>query len=210
MSEHAGSATSWWARGLLFENCNCQLVCPGHMHFDQLCTHERCKGFWAMRFDEGRFGDLDLAGQRALKAYDCPRHMIDGDWTEAVIIDAAASPAVRDALDRILTGRAGGPWEKLGQFVSRRLDTRYLPIRFDEAAATKKVTIEGLLEGEITDIRGRDRGQPVTFQNIFNQLHAPEQVIARGATRYDDGVIVVNHAGTHGLHSMFSWSVAGA
>ena len=39
----------WWARGLIFENCACTLVCPGHMHFSQLCTHERCKGYWAFR-----------------------------------------------------------------------------------------------------------------------------------------------------------------
>jgi len=32
----------WHARGLLFENCSCQLVCPGHMHFSQPCTQERC------------------------------------------------------------------------------------------------------------------------------------------------------------------------
>jgi hypothetical protein len=28
------------------------------MHFSQLCTHERCKGYWAFRFDEGMFGDV--------------------------------------------------------------------------------------------------------------------------------------------------------
>src|SRR5262249_59594081 len=30
--------SSWWARGLLFENCSCTLVCPGHLHFSQNCT----------------------------------------------------------------------------------------------------------------------------------------------------------------------------
>ncbi len=27
------SVTVWRAKGLLFENSNCQLVCPGHMSF---------------------------------------------------------------------------------------------------------------------------------------------------------------------------------
>jgi len=39
------SSQGWFARGLLFENCSCQIVCPGHVHFDQLCTHERCEAW---------------------------------------------------------------------------------------------------------------------------------------------------------------------
>jgi hypothetical protein len=200
----------WWAEGLLFENCNCQLVCPGHLHFDQLCTHERCTGYWAMRFDGGAFASLSLAGARAVKAYDAPRHMIDGDWTEVIIVDASLPPGVQDAIEQILTGEARGPWAKLARFVGRRLPTRSLPIRFDEEGATKRVTIEGVLAGEITDIRGRDRARPVTLQNAFNQLHAPEQVLARGDTRYDDGVIVVNTKSSHGLYSRFQWEVTPA
>jgi hypothetical protein len=200
----------WWAQGLLFENCTCQVVCPGHVHFDQLCTHERCKGFWAIRFDDGDFGGTSLAGARAVIAYDTPQHMIDGDWTEVIIIDATATPAVRSAVEQILTGRAGGPWIKLAKFVGRQLDTRYLPIVIEEAGPTRRVRVENLLEGQITDIRGRDRSRPVTLENCFNQVHAPEQVLARGDTRYDDGVIVVASQGTHGLHSRFRWSASGA
>ena len=67
--------------------------------------------------------------------------------------------------------------------------------------------ISGLLEARIEAIRGRDRSKPVTFENIFNQIHAPLQVIARGDTQYDDGRIAVSNKGTHGLYSTFSWSV---
>ena len=30
------------------------------MHFSQLCTHDRCKGYWALRFDEGSFGTVSF------------------------------------------------------------------------------------------------------------------------------------------------------
>lgn len=209
MSDAAGGP-AWWAKGLLFENCSCQLVCPGHMHFDQLCTHERCKGYWCIRFDDGRYGEVSLAGVLAVIAYDCPQHMIDGDWTEGIVLDSAASAEARDGAERILDGRAGGPWSKLARFVSRRLPTRVMPIRLEEHGPVKRVTIDGLLEAEITEIRGRDRTKPVTFQNMFNQLHNPEQVLARGGTTYDDGDIVVHTTDTHGLHSMFDWAVGRA
>ncbi len=53
MSPAPSQPPKWWAKGLLFENCCCQVVCPGHVHFDQACTLERCTGYWAVRFDEG-------------------------------------------------------------------------------------------------------------------------------------------------------------
>ena len=73
----------------------------------------------------------------------------------------------------------------------------------------KKVAIKGFLEGTIKDIRGRNRDQPVMIQNMFNQIHAPEQIIAHGDTTYDDGEIMIATEGTHALYSKFDWSVNG-
>ena len=207
MAEDTVAVSGWWAKGLLFENCNCQLVCPGHVHFSNDCTEERCIGYWAMRFDEGSYGDLDLAGVKAVVGYDAPQNMISGGWTEAVIIDERASPAQRAAVDDILTGRAGGPWAVLGRFVGRRLPTRTLPIEITDEEAVKRIAIEGLLSSSIENIRGWDRDQPVTFQNMFNQIHGSTQVLAHGDAAYDDGEIVVKNEGTHALHSRFDWSV---
>lgn len=200
----------WWARGLLFENCNCQAVCPGHVHFEQLCTHERCVGYWAVRFDEGEFDGVPLAGARAVILYDSPRKMIEGGWLEALVIDAAASGAQREGVEAILTGQAGGPWGVLARFVGRRLATRYLPIRIEDEAKTKRVVVEGVLDGRVEALRGRDRDAPVRFENMFNQIHAPSQVIGNGATRCDDGEIVIATDKTHALWSKFDWSVSPA
>lgn len=206
MTQPTEQAPRWRARGLLFENCNCQLVCPGHVHFDQDCTFDRCVGYWAIRIDDGDYGGVDLGGVLAVVAYDSPRHMIEGEWTQVIVLDRDASAAQREAAEAILTGRVGGPWSVLARFVSRRLATRVLPIRIEDRGRTKRVVVEGLLDGSIEAIRGRDREQTVGFVNMFNQIHAPEQVIARGTTRYDDGVIVVDTEKTHGLYSDFAWS----
>ena len=201
------NAPAWWARGLLFENCACTLVCPGHMHFSQACTHERCLGYWAIRIDEGTYGDTPLSSVRAFIAFDSPQHMIEGNWTEVVIIDDAATVAQRVAIEAILQGRAGGSWSLLAKFVSRWLDTQYRPIEFTEEPNAKHARIPGLLDASITDIKGRDRSKPVEFENIFNQIHAPRQVLALGSTTYDDGVIRIATKQTHGLHSRFEWIV---
>jgi len=210
MSDSTRIPSAWSARGLLFENCSCTTVCPGHVHFDQNCTFERCVGYWAIVFEDGDFGGVPLAGVAAVVAYDCPQHMIEGDWTQGVIIDVAATVDQRRAVETILAGQAGGPWGKLAPFVGRLLSTRYLPIRIEDLGRKKTLSISGLLDSTIEAIRGRDRGKPVTFENMFNQIHAPSQVIATGATNYDDGEIVISTRGTHALYSRFNWSVGEA
>src|SRR5262245_1207442 len=99
------NSNSWWCRGLIFENCACTLVCPGHMHFSQLCTHDRCKGYWAFRFDEGSFDDVSLAGTRAVIVFETFQRMMDGNWTQTIIIDKSASDTQRASLETILSGR---------------------------------------------------------------------------------------------------------
>ena len=207
MHDEEQLSVAWHARGLLFENCSCQAICPGHVHFDQLCYNDRCVGYWAIRFDEGDFDEVDLAGTKAVIAYESPPRMIDGDWTEAIIIDDGASPDQRDAIEKILTGRAGGPWAILAGFVGQQLETRYLPVHIEEDEKTKRVTIPEVLESEVVELKGRDRSRPVSFQNMYNQIHPPEQMVGMGSSTYDDGTIRFDNRDTHGLYSHFEWSV---
>jgi hypothetical protein len=202
-----GQNEGWWARGLLFENCSCQLVCPGHIHFEQLCTHERCKGYWAFHFEGGEVRGARLDGRSAVIAFDSPQRMIDGGWTQVLIVDEGATDGQRGALEALFGGAIGGPWEILARFVETRLPTRYLPIRYDIEPMNKTVSVQDFFSSTVEAIRGRKRGEPVRFENIFNQIHSSTQVIARGDARYDDGAIRFDNVGTHGLWSEFDWSV---
>ena len=198
--------SDWWAEGLLFENCNCTAVCPGHIHFSQKCTHEVCHGFWAIRFEAGRVGGADLAGVDAVVVYETPQVMVDGGWRQRIIVSDRAGPDQRRAVEEIISGERGGPWEVLARFVADALPTWTAPVRIADEPGRKGVTVVGLFKGAIEAIRGRDREKPVTFANIYNKLHSPTQVIARGSTKYDDGEIVIDNDGTHGLWSRFRWT----
>ena len=208
-------------RGAPVENCNCTAVCPGHIHFSQKCTHEVCRGFWAIRFEAGRAeraeraghagqagdaGQVDLAGIDVVVVYETPQVMVDGGWKQVIIVSNRAGAEQRRAVEEIITGVRGGPWEVLAGFVSNALPTRSAPVRIDDAPGRKSVTITGLLESAVEAIRGRNRAKPVTFDNIYNKIHDSTQVIARGSTRYDDGEIVIANDGTHGLWSRFRWT----
>ena len=197
---------NWWADGLLFENCNCTAVCPGHVHFSQRCTHEVCRGFWAIRFEGGLVGETDLSGVDAVIAYESPQIMIEGGWKQVILVSDEATPAQAHAIEEVLTGALGGPWAVLAKFVSERLPTRTVPMRMETEGTQKQVRIPGILEGIVEAIRGRSKEEPVVFENIYNQIHDSTQVIARGSTNYDDGTLKIETSGTHGLWSSFSWS----
>ena len=205
--DKTGNDTSWFAKGLLFENCNCTLVCPGHVHFSQPCTHDRCVGYWAIRIDEGHFGETDLAGMKMVVTYDSPQHMIEGGWVQQLVIDEGADPAQRHALETIITGQAGGPWGVLAGFVGTRLPTEYRRVDIVEEGLTKKVEVAGFIDSAVEDIKSKDKVNPVTLGNMFNQIHAPTQSLALGTTSCSVGQDGFNLDKTHALHSRFSWSV---
>ena len=179
-------APAWHARGLIFENCNCQLLCPGHVSFRNDCTHERCQGHWAIHIEEGRFGDVDLAALNA--------------------VDERAIEPQRAAVDSVLSGRAGGPWAILGRFVETRLETRYVPMRFEDDDREKRLTIPDLFETTVTAIRGADRQSTATIENLHNVLHGATHVVSRGSTRCSDRAFDFANDQTHGLYSRFSWT----
>ena len=177
------------------------------MHFSQNCTYERCKGYWAVRIDEGLFDDVSLADMRVLVAFDSPQRMIDGGWLQTIIIDESASEAQRRSLESIFMGHAGGPWAKLAAFVATRQPTEFRAIAFEDEGPVKRASIVDRLKSVVTQIRGRDKSRPVLFENIFSQIHAPTQVIALGESEYDDGAVRFKTAGSHGLFSYFDWRV---
>jgi hypothetical protein len=162
-----------------------------------------------MRIDEGAFGEVSLAGTRAVIAFDTPQRMIDGGWLQTIIIDDGASDTQRQALETIFMGYAGGPWAKLAAFVGSRQPTEFRAIAFEDEGPVKRASIVDRLRTVVTQIRGRDRSKPVLFENIFNQIHAPTQVLALGDSEYDDGVVSFRTTGSHGLFSQFEWRVTG-
>ncbi len=132
--------------------------------------------------------------------------MIDGDWTQAIYLDDRANESQRNALERVFTGGAGGTWAILARFVTNRLDTRVVPIRFEDAGRRKSMRIEGCFDTTIDAIRGAEKGREAVLDNVSNQIHASTQTLALGTTRYADRTLAFDTTDTRALYSRFSWS----
>ncbi|NJD91418.1 MAG: DUF1326 domain-containing protein [Geobacter sp.] len=195
----------WSGQGLLFENCNCQIICPAHLSFKQNCTLERCLGYWAIRFEDGFYGDTPLAGQMALILWDSPQRMFDGGWTEKICLSVDADAAQREALETIFTGRAGGPWAILAKFVATWLETETVVFNFEDDGRTKNLSVDGLFTTKIETLRGPTPDADPALVNLYNTIHGPTHVLARGSSRCNDSSFSLATAGTHALYSQFSW-----
>lgn len=199
------SIPEWSARGLLFENCSCQLICPAHVSFKNECDHDRCRGFWGIHIESGRYADLVLDDLNTVILYESPVRMYAGQWIERLHIDERANRAQAEALESIFSGQAGGPWEVLAGFVAEWLPRRSSPIQFEDHGREKRLAIPGVLESTVTAIRGRDGAHDAVLSNLYNVIHGAIHVLARGATRCRDGRLTHAHEKTHALYSSFSW-----
>lgn len=195
----------WSVSGLLFENCSCQLVCPAHVSFKSRCDHDRCRGFWGIHIDTGRYGDVRLDELNTVVTYDSPVRMYSGDWVERLYIDDRATVAQADALESIFSGHAGGPWEVLAGFVSEWLPRRDAEIRFEDRGREKHLVIPGVLESTVGAIRGSDGENDAVLSNLYNLIHGAIHVLARGTTRSLDQRLPLANEKTHALYSRFSW-----
>ena len=196
----------WWVNGTLFENCNCQLLCPAHVSFRQDCDEKLCLGYWGIHVDKGRFGRLVLGKQNAVVAYQSPQRMHSEGWIVRIYLDKAAEEAQRRALEQILKGEVGGPWEILSKFVAERLESRIVEFKFEDDRHQKRLRIDGVLDSVIQSVESKRTGEPATLGNLFNVIHSAIQYMARGSTRMNDDAFHWTTENKHALYSEFSWT----
>ena len=197
----------WSAKGLLFENCSCQLLCPAHVSFKHTCDGDRCHGHWCFHIDSGQFNDVSLNNTNIAVVFEAPTTMYEGDWTQVFYVDEATSPAQRHALESIFSGHTGGPWSVLSRFVSEQLETRVVPMTFEDNGRQKTLVIAGIFETTISAVPGADGDGDAIISNLHNVIHGPVHTMARGKSRHTDSTLGFSVENTHALYSYFSWNV---
>ena len=129
--------TDWYVEGESFGNCNCGYSCP--CQFEELPTHGDCRGFEVLEVTKGHFGDTDLSGTKAALIYAWPGPIFEGGGEMQVIVDPAATPAQRDALEKVFHGEEteemATHWYVFRAMCETVHDTLYLPIE-DAAVLT--------------------------------------------------------------------------
>jgi len=172
------SAEPWHIKGELALSCNCTVFCPCVLSLGQHApTEGYCQTWAGVRVDDGRFGDVDLTGVKFGFMADIPGRLARGNWTMALFVDDKASAQAVKALTWIMTGRAGGSTALLKILGGAFLGVRQIPITYDLVGETRVITMEKIIDGAITPVKGKDKAGVVIRNSEY--WIAPDVLVSR-------------------------------
>lgn len=131
-----------------------------------------------IRIDEGRHGETDLGGLNVGLIVEIPGLMSRGNWTAGLFIDERASIYAVKGLTKIFSGKAGGTTGLLSILVGRFLGVEQSKITYETNGETRLFSIGKIVEGAVTPVRGKAKGEPVTIENSEYWI-GPKVTVAR-------------------------------
>jgi hypothetical protein len=198
---------SWRLTGDFALSCNCEVFCPCVASLGKAQpSHGVCYSWFGYHIAEGHIDDVALADVNAVMMLEVPGRMEEGNWTQAFYFDERASVAQRDALVRVLGGRAGGPIGWTSLMVAQVLEPRVVPIRFTRGEREWRFEIPKILEGGVVAEPGAAGDGLVRLTNSRYWI-ARDVVIARGArSRFRDHGRNWDFSGRSGEYARIDWT----
>lgn len=164
--------TPWEFQGRELINCNCAYGCP--CQFNALPTHGFCEAIGGMVFDKGHYGDVQLDGCKVAIAFKWPGPIHEGKGRAQIVVDAAATPAQREGLLKILSGQDTDPFATVFAVFATTLEKVFDPvfapidIAIDVDARRGHVRVK-----DIIDVDGQPILNPVTKQEHRARIDLP-------------------------------------
>ena len=171
--------TPYRLRARSVEACSCPQGCS--CQFGGTPDEGKCEFVIGYDVQEGRYGDVDLGGFRAVIVARYPGAIHEGRGHAALFVDWEARPRQVEAFATILTGKAGGmPWEVLAGTIERFEGPIPRPIDLAIVGQRAHIRIPGVILLETTPLKS-----PVTRQDTGGRLVYP-----KGGFCWNDGNVV--------------------
>jgi hypothetical protein len=168
----ASNDIEWSLTGEYLEACNCDAGCPCKFGADP--TQGHCDGIIGFEIKEGHYGSVELDGLRFALLLYAPESPFKGNLRTACYLDERAGQEQREALDKILSGKAGGFWSLISPLVSDNRGIELAQIDMDTTGERRRFLIPGVLELAneplVNPITGER--QEVTVSNTFDPFCA--------------------------------------
>ncbi len=189
------TTANWRLEGEWIKNCNCAFGCP--CDFNARPTHGFCKGLLGMRITKGNFEKTILDGLSFFVTVHFPGALHEGNGQAQPIIDERATPAQREALFEIMSGKnssEGTLFNIFSLIVTKMHDPIFAPVTFtfDKKARVARVSIPGVLETDVEPIKNPVTGlphriqvvMPEGFEHIEGEV-ASSNIHSTGAIKFD-------------------------
>src|SRR5262249_25944731 len=154
----------WKIEGPELATCNCDWGCP--CQFNRPPTHGNCRAAVGMKIEKGHFGDVRLDGLAWVGLFVWPGAIHEGRGEAQPIIDERATPAQRDALLTILSGKESQPGANVFSVFASTLEKVHEPllrpvtVESDMESRKGRIIVPGVVEAKAEPIRNPVTGQP--------------------------------------------------
>lgn len=156
----------WHMKGDLFDSCSCEVTCP--CNWSSPPTGNHCLGAVAVHINDGKYGDTKLDGLNLVLLADLGGGVVwNGAWKAGVIFDEEADSNQREALQTIMTGKAGGVPALLASLIKEMVGVEFAPISFYYNKDSWGASISGGKMDVQTDASKDSKG------NITQIINAP-------------------------------------
>jgi hypothetical protein len=184
---------NWTLKGDWFDVCTCNVPCP--CTFAQAPTDNKCTAMFAYRINEGRYGDVELAGLNVGALVRLVGNIWEAETkcTVGLMVDDRATPAQMEALGAIFGGAAGG-WPaafatKIGDFRG----VEVVPMRIEIAEDLSSWGIE--VSGKFTSASAALTGPTADPGRRVQVLNAPGSETGPATNTATYGVGDIHHSG---------------
>lgn len=175
---------SWTISGTYVAGCSCAVLCS--CPYDGQPRNAKggtdCLGTAVFHVADGNLEDVDLSGVDFAFYNHFPSNLTSGNWKVGLVVDSAASDEQANALERILSGREGGPFGQLSQFYGEYLGMERAKVSLTDGEGPG-LTVEGRTELSYEPLTGPD-GSPTKVKGAMFGF-APEFEVGRSSGRSD-------------------------
>jgi hypothetical protein len=185
MSASAGptTRTPYRVKAMSVEACSCAHGC--NCQFGGTPNEGICDFVIGYEVKDGKFGDVDLRGMRAVVAAKYPGAIHEGHGHVVLFVDERARPEQVQAFATILSGQMGGmPWEALAGTIEKFEGPIAKPIELTIDGQRARIRVPGAVKLDTTPLRN-----PVTGEEKEVHITYP-----KGGFFWNDGNIVTTSA----------------
>ncbi len=137
---------NWRLVGDWWDLCNCAIGCPCNFGSDPTLGY--CEGVLTWLIREGNYGELKISKDLAVVLIiHWEGNVFEKNREFGFLIDDRASPAEREALQKIFTGYAGGAFAAWRDLTLRVDGVEFVPMKVSHDAENWRVEVPGMVEG---------------------------------------------------------------
>ncbi|MGC0327267.1 hypothetical protein RKD23_000257 [Streptomyces sp. SAI-170] len=158
---------SWTISGTYVAGCSCAVLCscPYDGRPRDTKGGTECLGTAVFHVANGNLDDLDLSDVDFAFYNHFPSNLSSGNWKVGLVVDSTASDEQAAALERILSGREGGPFGQLSQFYGEYLGMERASVSLT-GGDSPGLTVEGKTELSYQPLTGPD-GSSTKIKNAM-------------------------------------------